>query len=211
MLLRPFEQLDQQRLGGRRLAFGVVALAVNGAQSLRAGELERQHAPRMAQRARFTVWPAHALDAALGVDLVEAQGDRERRRQLGADVLAKLPHRRHVRQRRRFPEQVVEGDQRVGLAAAVGQLQLPHRLVTAPGKPPGNVLHQLPQGMGRVGQREEFLGVFVDPAAALRQRHLVQVGRKLRQRQLAAAQLILEPHHFMPRPQPAILPHHSPP
>ena len=123
-------------------------------------------------------------------------------------MLAKLPHRRQVRQRRRIAEQVVERDQRVRLAAAVGQFELAHRLVAVPGQPPGDVLHQFAQRVRRIGERKELLGVFVDRTPALRLRDLVQVSSELRERQLPAAQFPLQPHHLMPRLEPLLLRHH---
>ena len=197
-LLRPLDQLHQERFGRRRLALLVAAVGVHRAQPVRAGELVRQHAPRVAQRAGRAVRGAHPVDAPLHVDLVEAERHRKRGRQGGADVLPELPHRRQVRQPRRIAEQVVERDQGVGLAAAVGQFELPHRLVALPREPAGDVLHQLPQRVGRIGEGEEPRRVFVDGALPARQRHLVQVGGELGQRQLPRPQFFLQPHDFMP-------------
>ena len=179
--LRRFEELHEEGFGRRGLALFVPALAVDCAQPLRARELERQHAPGVAERARPAPRRAHALDAPLHVDLVEAERRDERARQAGADVLAELPHRGEVGQRLRVPEQVVEGDQGMGLAAAVGQLELPYRLVALPRQPPGDVPRELPQRVGRVGEREELLRLLVDRAAALPERHLVQIGGELRE------------------------------
>ena len=206
--LRLFDQFHQQRLGRRRLALLVAAGAVNGAQPCSARKLEGQHAPRMAQRAGLPVWSADSGNAPLDVDLVEAERYRKRPWKLSADMLPELPHRRQIRQRRRIAEQVIERDQRVRLAAAVGQLKLPHRLVAMPGQPPSDVLHQLAQRVRRIGEREELLRFFVDRTPALRQRDLVQVCCKLGKRQLAAAQFLFQTHHLMPGLE-AGLPGHS--
>ena len=118
-----FEQRGQQRLGRRRLPLLGCARPVEGAQAVGAAELEGEHAPGMAQRADFAVRSAHAVDAPLDVDLVEAErdGDRPRQRAAGPE----LPHRGQVGQRVRVPEQVVQRDQRVRLAAAVGRAAAP--------------------------------------------------------------------------------------
>ena len=196
--LRLFEKLHEERLGRRGLAFLVPALAVDCAQPLRARELERQHTPGVAERARSALRCAHALDAPLHVGLVEAERRDERARQAGADVLAELPHRGEIGQRLRVPEQVVEGDQGMGLAAAVSQLELPHRLVALPRQPPGDVPRELPQRVGRVGEREELLRLLVDRAAALPESHLVEIGSELREGKLAGAELFLEADDPMP-------------
>ena len=158
-LLRAFQQLAQQRLRRRRFALLGAAVAVNRAQPLVAVELVGEHAPRVAKRTRPAIRRPHALDAAFDVDLVEAERRGVGAREPPARVLAELAYRRHVRQRLRFPEQVIQRDQRVRLAAAVGQFQLAHGLVALPVQPRRHVLDQLPQGVGRVGQREELLPV----------------------------------------------------
>ena len=146
----------------------------------------------MPQGARRPVRRAHPFDAPLHVDLVEAEGGGERAWQGAADVLAELPHGREVGQRLGVPEQVVEGDQGVGLAAAVGQFELPYRLVALPREPSGDVLHQLAQGVGRIGEGEELLRLLVHRATALPEGHLVQVGGEFRERQRTGTQLFLE-------------------
>ena len=209
VFLRLFYQFPQQGFGRRRLAFLVPAFGVDHAQPFRAGQLEGQHAPRVAQGARLPVRRAHVLDAPFGVDLVEAQGHGEGARQIGADMAPELPDRRHVGQRLRVAEQMVERDQGVGLAAAVGELQLPYRLVAPPSEASGDVLHQFPKRMGGVGEREERLRILIGRAAARPQGHFVQVGGKLRQRERTAAQLVLQADDLMPRPEPGLRRHRS--
>ena len=202
--LRLFDQLPQQGFGRRRFALLVPAVGVDHAQPFRAGQLEGQHAPRVAQGALLPVRRAHVFDAPFGVDLVEAQGHREGARQIGADMAPELPDRRQVGQRLWVSEQVVERDQRVGLAAAIGQLQLADRLVAPPVEAKGHVLHQFPQRVRRVGEREERLRVFVDRPAPLPQGHFVQVGGELRQRERAAAQLVFQADDLMPGLDPVL-------
>ena len=188
----------RERLGGWRLALLVPSLSVKRAKPVRPCELEGQYAPGVTQGARLAVRPAHALDAPLDIDLVEAERDGERTRQIGADVLPKLMHRRQVRQHRRIAEEVVEGDEGVGLAASVGELELAYRLVALPRKPRCDILHELPQRVGRIGEREEFLRVLVHRAPALRQRYLMQIGRELREGELAGAELLFQADDMVP-------------
>ena len=138
------DELHEERLGGRCLALLVQPVGVNCAKSVRSRELEGQHAPGVAERSGLAVRPAHPFDASLDIDLVEAERDGERAREIGADVLAELLDRRQAWQRHRVAEEVVEGDEGMGLAAAVGELELPHRLVALPCEPRRDVLHQLP-------------------------------------------------------------------
>ena len=63
-------------------------------------------------------------------------------------------------------DQVVEGDQGVGLAAAVGELQLAHGLVVLARQAQHDVPGQLAQVVGGVGEGEELAGIFVDAAPA---------------------------------------------
>ena len=203
------QQCGQQRLRGRRLPLRVQPVGVYCAQSIRAGELERQHAPGMAQRAGFPVRPAHSLDTPLGIDLVETERHRERCRQIHADVLAELLHRGQIRQCARIAEQMMERDQRVRLPAAVGQLELPHRLVAPSDEPRCDVLHQLAQRVGGIGQREEFRRVLVDRPASLRLRDLVQVGGEFGERKLTGPQFFLKANDFVPGLEAVRLGHRS--
>ena len=52
--------------------------------------------------------------------------------------------------------------------------------------------------MGRIGEREELLPILVDRAAALRERHLVEIGRELREGEFAGAQLLLAADDLVP-------------
>ena len=139
---RNTQQLRQQRFRRRRLALRIFAIGVNGTQAVAARELIRQHAPRMAQSARLAIRRFDVLDAFLDVDLVEAQRGHERLRQIAAYMLAELAHRGHVRQRGGIAEQVIERDECMCLAAAIGELQLPHGLVALPAQSNSDILHQ---------------------------------------------------------------------
>ena len=187
-----FEQLGEERLGRRRLSFFVLVVRVDGAQSVGACKLKSQHAPRMLEGAPLAVRCAHVFDALLGVDLVEAQRGDERLRQVLAHVLAERRHRRRVRQRTGVAEEVVQRDQRVGLAAAVGEFQLPDRPVGLAGEAKCHVLDQLAERRRREGEVEELGRVLVDGTLSPRQRDLVKIGGELGQRELAAAEFVLE-------------------
>ena len=199
---RTRDELRQQRLGGRRLALLRPALAVEGGQAVIPGELERQHAPRMAKRPPLASRPAHVLDPPLHVNLVEAERRDEGARELPSDGLPELPHRRQIGKRRRISKEVVERDQRVGLPPAVGEFELAHRLVAPPVKPVRHVLDQLPERVGRKRQREEFGRILVHRPRPRPLRHLVEVGGELRQGEFPRLQLLLEAHHLPPGRRP---------
>ena len=90
-------------------------------------------------------------------------------------------------------------DKRVRLAAAVVDGQLAVRLVAAPGQAKGHVLDQFAQIEGRVGERKERSRLLVYRPVPLLHHHVVQVGGKHRQRQLAALQIVAQLHDLMPR------------
>ena len=192
------DELHEKRFGGRCLALLGQSFGVNRAKPVRSGELEGQRAPGVTQSTSVAVRPTHPLDAPLDIDLVEAECDRERAREIGADMLPEFAHRRQIRQCRRVAEEVVEGDEGMGLAAAVGELQLPHRLVALSREPRRDVLHELPQRKGRKGEREELLRVLVHRAAALRECHLVEVGRELREGEFAGAEFVFQADDMVP-------------
>ena len=197
-LLRALQQLDQQGLGRRSLAFLGTALAMDRPQPVVAGELVREHAPGVAKHAGIAFRGTHSLDAALDIDLVEAQRSHMRSGQLVTRVLPELTHRRHVRQTLGIPEQVIESDQRVRLAAAVGQLQLPHGLVASPREPRRHITGEIPQRVRWIGQGEELVRLLVHRPLAPCERDLMQIGGELRQRQFARAQLVLQPDDLVP-------------
>ena len=103
--LRPRQQVGEQRLGGRCLAFLVRAVRVERAQARFARDLEREHAPGMLQPAKLARRPAH-FHAFLHVELVEAERGDARRRQRGADVRPELVHRGQGRQPLRIVDEV---------------------------------------------------------------------------------------------------------
>ena len=91
------DELHEKRLGGRCLALLGQSLGVKRTKPIRSGELEGQHAPGVAQRAGVAVRPVYPLDAPLDIDLVEAECDGERAREIAADVLPEFAHRRQIR------------------------------------------------------------------------------------------------------------------
>ena len=74
---------------------------------------------------------------------------------------------------------MMQGDQGVRLAAAVGHLQLANGLVALPCQPCGHIPGQIPKREGRVGEGEELLGVFVEGPATGPADHLVEVSGEL--------------------------------
>ena len=198
LLLREGQQLREERLGGRGLALFILAVGMDRAESLRAGKLERKHAPGVLERTRLAVRRPNPVDSPLDVNLVEAKRHRKRLRKIRAHVLPELLHRLDVGQRGRVSKQVVERDEGMGLATAVGQLELPHRLGALPGESLRHVLDQLAQGGGCERQLEEPRGVLVDGPPSLPEGDLMQIGRELRKRELAAPQLVLEADDLVP-------------
>ena len=96
-------------------------------------------------------------------------------------------------------EQVVERNERMRLAAAVGEFQLPHGLVALTTEPNGDVLRQLAQRVGGIGEREELRRVFVDGALAAGEGDFVEVGGELGESELAGFELGLEGDEVVPR------------
>ncbi len=161
---RDGQQVEQQVLGRGALAFLVLAVGVEQPEPLGAGDLVGQHAPGVPQPARLAGRPLD-LHALLHVELVEAQGHDLGPGRLHADVLDELVDGGQVGQVRRVADQVQQGDQRVRLAAAVGQLQLPHGLVVLAGEAVDDILGQFAEVVGREGQGEELGRLAVDLAA----------------------------------------------
>ena len=114
-------------------------------------------------------------------------------------MLAELAHRRNVRQGGGVLEQVVERNERMRLAAAVGEFQLPHGLVALATEPNGNVFRQLAERVGGIGEREELGRIFVDGALAAGEGDFVEVGGKLGKGELAGFELGLEGDEVVPR------------
>ena len=86
----------------------------------------------------------------------------------------------------------------MGLAAAVGQFQLPHRLVVLAGQPQHHVPRQFAQVVGRVGQGEKLARVFVQRALAALHQHFVEIGGELVERQFAGAQVVAQGDDVVP-------------
>ena len=197
--LRTPEQFGQERLRRGSVALLRAALGVEGAQPVVAGELVRQHAPRMPERAALPRRSLDALDPLLDINLVEAERDDPRPRQRAPHGLPELLDGAQVRKRGGIPEEVVERDQGVSLPAAVGQLELAHRLVARSRQPVRHVPDQPAQRVGGEGQREELRRILVHRARTGGERHLVEIGGELGQGQLAALQLVAQPDDLPPR------------
>ena len=195
--LGPGQQIDQQRLGGRRLALLVPSLGVQRPDPGRAGDLESEHAPGMLQPAQLALRPAY-LHPLLDVQLVEGERRDPGRRQRRADIGLELLHRGQARQRRRIVREMAQRHQRVGLAAAVGQLELPHRLRVPARETQHDVPRELAQRERRIGEREKPGGVLVYRPRASLHHHVVQVGGEVGQRQLAGAHVLAQFHDAVP-------------
>ena len=140
-------------------------------------------------------WSFHTL---LQVDLVKAQRRYPSFRRLKADMRLKFPDRRKIRKHLRVVHQVSEGDERVGLAATIVDGELAIRLVALPRQADTDVLDQLAQIVGRVGEREELCRVLVHRPPAFLHDHVVQVGGEYGQRQLARPQVVAQLHDLVP-------------
>ncbi len=70
----------------------------------------------------------------------------------------------------------------MGLAAAVGHLQLADRLVAPSRQPSGHVTGQIAKREGGIGQGKELLRIFVQGTPTGPAHHFVEVGGELRQR-----------------------------
>ena len=195
--LRLGQQLRQERLGRRRLSFGVLAVGVDQPQPIRPGQLPSQHTPWIPELPQLPV-RAWCLHTYFNVDLVEAQRRDPRPGGLESDVRLELANRRQVGQRAGVMYQMPERDQRVRLAAAVVDGQLAVRLVAAPGQAKSHVLYQFAQIESRVGEGKERSRLLVYRPVPLLHHHVVQVGGKHRQRQLAALQIVAQLHDLMP-------------
>ena len=143
----------------------------------------------MQQRPCLAVGPCTSLIPFSHVDLVKTESGGRGPGQLHVAVLAEFANGLEVREGVRIVEEMMEGDQGVRLAPAVGHLQLADRLVALSRQACGHIPGQVAKRKGRVGEGEELLGVFVEGPTTGPADHLVEVGGKLRQRQLAGAKL----------------------
>ncbi len=124
------------------------------------------------------------VHARFQIQFVEGNGCHPCLRQILAQIngRAKFFHRRQVRQVCWIIYQMEKRDQCVSLASAVGEIQLAHCLVALARQPPDYVPRQVAQIVRRIGEREEFLRVFVNRALAFLEDDLIQIGGKHRQR-----------------------------
>lgn len=122
------QQVHQKGLGRGAVPLGVEAVRVQELEAIRSGNLKCEYAPRVLQSADLSLGTTY-LHAFLGVQLVEGQDRYLRARRRPADVLQELLDGGQVGQPGGVEDQVIEGDQRMRLAAAVGELKLPDCLV----------------------------------------------------------------------------------
>ena len=144
-------------------------------EAVRAGELPGEDAPGVLQHPDASIG-RQRFDALLEVDLVEAERRHPRLRGLEADMRREFPHGGQVRQTGRVVDEVPERDQGVRLSPAVVDGDLPVCLVAPPRQPKGDLLDQLAQIPGRVGEGEEFRRVLVDRPPALPGHDIVEIG-----------------------------------
>ena len=117
---------DLQQLGEKILCGGAFPLFgfVLGVQQLEAGvagDLVRKHAPRLLEHPDRPV-RSNDLHPLLDVELVETEGRNHRLDGSLADLLDKFLDGRQIRKAVRVVHEVAQGDERVRLAAAIGQL-----------------------------------------------------------------------------------------
>jgi hypothetical protein len=115
-----------------------------------------------------------------------------------ADGLDEFVNGGKVGQVVRVLHQMVEGDERVRLAAAIGQLELAHGLVVLVRQAQGHVAHQVAQVVRGEGQAKETFRFLVDRLLAALHQDLVKVRREHRERQVAGLQVFPKLDHFVP-------------
>ena len=171
VLLGLRKQLHHKRLGRRRLPFLVLTLGMDETKALRSSQLIGQDAPRVFEHPRRAI-RAGCLDALLQVHLVKAQRSYPGFGRLEANVGLEFPDGWKVGQTVRVVDQVPQGDESVGLAAAVVYGELPVCLIGPASQAQANVLHQFPQVVRGVGEGKELGRVFVDWPTALLHHHV---------------------------------------
>ena len=181
-LLLAFDHLDQERLRGSGVAFLCGVVAVQDPESVGACKLEGEDVPRVPQRTGLAAGCAHVRDSLLHVDLVEAERRGRGFGEFHVGVLSEFANGLEVREAVRIAKEMMQGDERVRLAATVGHLQLADRLVALSRQPRGHVPGQIAEREGGIRQGEELLGVFVQGAPSGPACHLVEVGGELGQR-----------------------------
>ncbi len=102
-----------------------------------------------------------------------------------------------VRQAGGIAAEVVERDEGVGLAPAVGQLKLAHRFVVPAGEAQGDVARQVAQRDGGIGEGEERAWVLVD-WPRLAHDDVVEVGGEDGERELAGAHVLAQLDDLVP-------------
>lgn len=158
---RKGEKFLKKVLGGCTFPLLITSFRMQETQALRFRDLPGEHAPGLPQPAARSIG-RHDFHAFLHVQLVEGEHGNARLRQGDTRVLLELPDGRQIGQAGRVAHQVVQRDERVRLAAAVGQLQLAYGLVGLAGQTEENLLDEFAQVVCRVRQAEEIGGIPVD-------------------------------------------------
>ena len=86
----------------------------------------------------------------------------------------------------------------MGLAPAVGKLQLADGLGVPAGEAKRHIARELAQGEGRKGQREETARILVDRSRAFLHHDVVEVGGEVGERKLARAHVFAQLHDLVP-------------
>ena len=160
-------------------------------------DLKCDYAPRVPEPALLALRTAdfHPL---FGVELVEREYHHAGLRRLHPDMLDELVHGGQIREMRRVGDQMPHCDQRMGLAASVGQFQLADGLVALAGEARDNVFGQFAQIEGRIGKGEEFAGVLVD-RLRLAHRHVIEISGEDVQGKIAGLEVWANFDDVMPR------------
>ncbi len=153
--------------------------ACRATEAVGSGELIGQDAPRVLQPSGLA-GGALDLHPLLDIELVKRQRGHPGRGGCHPDVLGEFLNGREVGQARRVANQVQERDERVSLAAAVGQFQLPDRLVVLAAEPVDHILRQLAKVVRRVRQGEKLSRRAIDGCSSVHD-DVIEVGGELGQ------------------------------
>jgi len=144
---RKFQEFDQCILGRRGDSLLGLVFGVQYPQTVVAGDLVGEDAPGVLETPGLA-GRAPDIHPFFNIQLIEAQPGYTRLGRLLADGLDERVDRRQVGQVVRVLDEVIERDQCVRFAAAVGQLELADGLVVLVGEAQSHVAHQVRHGKG---------------------------------------------------------------